>query len=77
MGRGVTLVSSADETAFAVRAEIESGAIPARPSVGRAERRWASSGDPAMFKAMGGQLLGYELGEVRLVQWPSGTDLNA
>lgn len=76
MGRGVTLVSSADETAFAVRAEIESRAIPARPTNGPADRRWASSGDPAMFKAMGEQLLGAELGEVRLVQWPSGDDLN-
>jgi glutamate racemase len=60
MGRGVVLVSSADETAFDTRALIEraglgrSGSVPAR-------HRWLSSGDVGWFAEMGRRLLGPEL----------------
>lgn len=64
MGRDVTLVSSADETAFAVRRALLDGTIPARAPGTPAVRRWVSSGDGSRFRQIGGQLLGIELGSV-------------
>ena len=63
MGRDVVLVSSADETAFEVRA------ILADEGVGRApghdgDLRAFSSGDVGWFRAVGNRLFGAELGEV-------------
>ncbi|MHB1987909.1 MAG: glutamate racemase [Acidimicrobiales bacterium] len=62
MGRGVVLVSSADETAF------DTSALIARESIGRtgtvaASHRWLSSGDVGWFVEMGRRLLGPELEE--------------
>ncbi len=68
MGRDVVLVSSADETAFALRAlledaELESGS--GRPG----KHRWVSSGDAAAFAALGRRLLGPEVDVVDALEW--------
>lgn len=70
MGREVTLVSSADETAFAVRRALLDGTIPARVAGAPAERRWVSSGDATRFREIGEQLLGIELVGVEHHAWP-------
>lgn len=63
MGDGVVLVSSANETAFAVRDTLQDRSIAARhDAVGR--RRFLSSGDVDWFASLGRRLLGPELGEV-------------
>jgi len=62
MGPGVTLVSSADETAFAVRARLGALGLLRDASAGRGGRhRFLSSGDVDLFRELGGQLLGPEL----------------
>jgi glutamate racemase len=68
MGRDVVLVSSADETAFALKsllevAELESGS-------GRlGKHRWVSTGDAAEFARLGRRLLGPELDIVDALEW--------
>ncbi len=64
MGRDVTLVSSADETAFAVRRALLQGDFEARAARTPATHRWISSGDAAQFKRTGEQLLGMTLADV-------------
>jgi len=69
MGRDVVLVSSADETAFEVRA------ILAAEGVGRApghdgDLRAYSSGDLSWFRSVGSRLFGGELGEIGRLAWP-------
>ncbi len=60
MGPGVTLVSSADETAFAVRDQLaEAGLL--RNTGGTGDHRFLSSGDIDTFRRLGRQLLGPEL----------------
>ena len=60
MGPNVTLVSSADETAFAVMAQLGSlGLLRDTDRVGR--HRFISSGDVEVFRELGAQLLGPEL----------------
>ena len=60
MGHGVTLVSSADETAFAARRILgELGLLDAREGIGR--HRFLSSGDIDTFRELGVRLLGPEL----------------
>jgi glutamate racemase len=60
MGTDVTLVSSADETAFAVRDRLaHDGLLRRDTSIG--EHRFASSGDVDAFRALGSRLLGPEL----------------
>ncbi len=67
MGPGVTLVSSADETAFAARNLLgELGILRPAGSVG--SHRFLSSGDVEMFRELGGRLLGAEL--ARAESWP-------
>ncbi len=63
MGRDVVLVSSADETAFEVRA-ILSGHGLGRRSAGKGEHRWISSGDVQTFRQLGRRLFGPEIDEV-------------
>jgi glutamate racemase len=63
MGRGVVLVSSADETAFEVRAILEETGL-GRRSPGKGAHRWISSGDPETFKALGRRLFGPEIKDV-------------
>ena len=68
MGPDVTLVSSADETAFAARAVLgDLGLLrSAEQTVAKDERRpgrhrWVSSGDIEWFRMLGSRLLGPEL----------------
>ena len=68
MGRDVVLVSSADETAFEVRALLDETGLGRRTS-GKGTHRFVSSGDVDWFRHLGGQLLGPELDEVEGWQW--------
>jgi glutamate racemase len=73
MGRDVVLVSSADETAFEVRA-ILGDTEPGRLGVARGadkpgSLRVFSSGDVEWFRAVGSRLFGEELGEVQRLVW--------
>ena len=63
MGRDVVLVSSADETAFEVRAILEETGL-GRRSPGKGEHRWISSGSAETFRALGRHLFGPEIDEV-------------
>ncbi|MDQ3680149.1 MAG: glutamate racemase [Actinomycetota bacterium] len=68
MGRDVLLVSSADETAFEVRAILEeTGQV--RRSAGKGAHRFMSSGDVGWFRDMGCRLLGPEVDEVEPWSW--------
>jgi len=60
MGRGVVLVSSADETAFEVAALLDALDLR-RASTRPGEHQWFSSGDVAWFADLGRRLLGPEL----------------
>jgi len=60
VGRQVVLVSSADETAFQVRAMLH-GSDAAAPADRVGTHRFASSGDTAWFRDLGQRLLGPEL----------------
>jgi len=72
MGHGVTLVSSADETAFAARDRLaELGLL--RPSDRTGVHRFLSSGDIDAFRELGGRLLGPELAHTE--RWPLVTEL--
>ena len=68
MGRDVVLVSSADETAFAVRSALATSGLEA--DGGRAGRHtFVSSGDIETFARLGRRLLGPELGTVIAHRW--------
>ena len=69
MGRDVVLVSSADETAFSVRAMLEGSALARDPGVGEGARHWYSSGDVGVFQEVGSQLLGPELDGATALRW--------
>jgi len=64
VGRGVVLVSSADETAFQVR-----DLLPPPPADRAGTQRFLSSGDPDRFVALGFRLLGPELATAEQVAW--------
>lgn len=66
MGRGVVLVSSADETAFAVRALI--GGAHTRPPE-PAPHAFITSGDVATFQRLGARFLGPEVTDVEAWSW--------
>ncbi|MGH9183649.1 MAG: glutamate racemase [Acidimicrobiales bacterium] len=72
VGREVVLVSSADETAFAVRSSLGATGLARDPGAGPGRRRFVSSGDAAWFADLGRGLLGPELGPVEPVAWPPG-----
>lgn len=61
MGPGVTLVSSADETAFATRATLEALGLLRDDDGTPVEHRFFSSGDISWFADLGRRLLGPEL----------------
>lgn len=63
VGRDVVLVSSADETAFELRALLERSGL-ARSSGSAGRHRWISSGDVCTFHALGRRLLGPEIEHV-------------
>jgi glutamate racemase len=71
MGPHVTLVSSADETAFAVMDRLGALGLLREPDrIGR--HRFVSSGDVELFRELGAQLLGPELDHTE--SWrPSGS----
>ena len=60
MGPGVVLVSSADETAFVVKQELEATQLM-RAGATTGEHKFLSSGDIAWFAQLGRRLLGPEL----------------
>lgn len=66
VGRDVTLVSSADETAFEVR-ELLGRLGWTRDAEGPGRRRFMTTGDPARFRELGGRFLGTPLLEVEHV----------
>jgi len=68
MGRDVVLVSSADETAFALRTLLENDDM-ASQSGRTGKHRWVSSGDAAEFARLGRRLLGPELDTVESLEW--------
>jgi glutamate racemase len=68
MGPAVTLVSSADETAFAAREALCALGLLRRDTGRSGEHRFASSGDIEWFRQLGSQLLGPELD--RTESWP-------
>ena len=68
MGRGVVLVSSADETAFDVRDRLH-GSDVAGPAGRAGTHRFFSSGDTSSFSAVGGRLFGPELAHAETVPW--------
>jgi glutamate racemase len=67
MGPDVVLVSSADETAFEVRAALAGSDLAAARRDGRA--RFISSGDVGWFRELGARLLGPELRDVEGWTW--------
>jgi glutamate racemase len=70
MGRDVVLVSSADETAFGVRATLESSAVARANGPSHKAAHWFhSSGDIDVFRRLGRELLGPELDSVGAVSW--------
>ncbi len=72
VGRDVVLVSSADETAFELRALLGDLEL-ARPGPGPGAHMWISSGDVSTFRDLGRRLLGPEIEEVH--RWdPSDLD---
>ena len=70
MGRDVVLVSSADETAFAVRDLLGAGRGMDRAPVGRPARHtFMTSGDVGTFRALGARFLGPEVDLVESWSW--------
>jgi len=72
MGPAVVLVSSADETAFDVRARLHAIEPAERAEPARAERRdheFVTSGDVGQFLALGARFLGPEVERVEAWQW--------
>lgn len=68
MGPQVTLVSSADETAFAARSLLADLDLLASKGSGPGRHRFLSSGDIEWFRILGGRLLGPELDHTE--PWP-------
>jgi glutamate racemase len=71
MGPGVTLVSSADETAFAARRTLGELGLLRVDDDGVGVHRFLSSGDIDAFRELGGRLLGPELNHT--VPWVPGS----
>ena len=67
MGPGVTLVSSADETAFSAMEQLRNLEL-LRPRTRTGTHRFLSSGDIDTFRDLGGRLLGPELAHTE--RWP-------
>jgi len=70
VGRNVTLVSSADETAFETRDLLQRTGWLNERDVG-GELRFLTTGDPSRFRELGQRFLGIELPEVHRVGFPS------
>jgi glutamate racemase len=70
IGRDVVLVSSADETAFELRALLEHSSL-AGPADALGRHKWISSGDVCTFRLLGRRLLGPEIDHVEA--WDPGS----
>jgi glutamate racemase len=68
MGRGVVLVSSAEETAFEVLSIISETGLGHRTAA-KGSHRFLSSGDIGWFRELGSRLLGPELDDVERISW--------
>lgn len=68
VGPEVVLVSSADETAFAVRRMLEAGVVSSADENRIPRHRFATSGDATTFAQLGARFLGPEV--VRVEEWP-------
>ncbi len=66
MGPDVVLVSSADETAFAVRQVLEREGLLRGPAAAAPTRRWIVSGQDKWFKELGAEQLGLPIDEVEV-----------
>lgn len=69
VGRGVTLVSSADETAFEVRDILERTGWIREAAGTHGTRVFHTTGDPARFRDLGERFLGTPLADVRAHAW--------
>ncbi len=69
MGRDVVLVSSADETAFEVRALLEAHGVQESRSGRKGVHRFLTSGDAGTFARLGARFLGPEVCDVESWQW--------
>jgi glutamate racemase len=70
VGLDVTLVSSADETAFALRDQLDHQHMLRKEAGYLGRHTFMSSGDVSWFKALGTRLLGPELSNVDI--WNKG-----
>jgi glutamate racemase len=70
MGSEVVLVSSADETAFALRTLLDDTGLACRSTTRAGRHTFLSSGDVDWFRALGRRLLGPELTEALPVSFP-------
>ncbi|HZJ27632.1 MAG TPA: glutamate racemase [Acidimicrobiia bacterium] len=68
MGQDVVLVSSADETAFAVQRALRSETVLG-DSVGRVKPRFVTSGDAETFRRLGARFCGPEVVDVTTFSW--------
>ncbi|MEV5572617.1 glutamate racemase [Spirillospora sp. NPDC052269] len=68
VGDGVTLVSSADETAKDVYRVLHDRGLARPEGAGRPEHRFRATGDPGVFAALGRRFLGPEIGAVETVR---------
>ncbi len=68
MGQDVVLISSADETAFTVRALVEAHGLAA-PLGSDARHTFVTSGDTAVFRELGARFLGPEVETVEAWSW--------
>lgn len=68
MGREVLLVSSADETAFEVRAILDETGLQSR-NAGKGRHRFVSSGDVEWFRRLGARLFGPDLDVAEPWSW--------
>ena len=68
MGPDVVLVSSADETAFEVRAALQGSHQPPREGEQPAHR-FMTSGDERKFRRLGARFLGPEVDAVEAWSW--------
>ena len=64
MGEGVTLVSSAEETAKDVYRTLVANDLLRDPALPEPEHRFMATGDPAAFERLGRRFLGPEIGRV-------------
>ena len=69
MGRGVVLVSSADETAFEIRTLLGGAGHAHRPGSEAPRRVFVTSGDLDTFRTLGARFLGPEVETVEAWEW--------